>query len=278
MTKKRPLKPKEMVIPSLNDESEVPTKPVPTFVTEVVESDSENGELEQATESHNSDQTQDNLEEIVSDVVEPVDKPVNQPTESETEEKLPAKEYETKASEPANQKQVVEELFSKRDSGLTEISVGRKNRHSPFLWALIVIVAAATTGIGLLIFSGTDTKKITIIPQPSPTVIPVLTPTVMPTPTIVRADISVSVLNGGGVPGAASKMKSFLAEKGYSVIEVGNTEDYEYEETEIRVKKSLEAVLSVIETDLASEYTVGTKSSDIMDSAQYDLQVIVGKK
>jgi hypothetical protein len=92
------------------------------------------------------------------------------------------------------------------------------------------------------------------------------TPTLAPTPTVAtpnRADITIEVLNGGGVPGAAGKMKTFLEDKGYKVGSTANADAYTFDETEIDVKPGKEAYLKLLQADLASDYTVGTSTATL---------------
>lgn len=179
------------------------------------------------------------------------------------------------------QKQVVEELFSKREAGsLTEISVsGKRKRPRVFLWAAVVVVAALTTGVGLILFSGKQPANLAVFPAkatPTPTPAPTAAPT--PVPDLKREDITVQVLNGGGVAGAAGKMKTFLTDKGYQVTDLGNTDEYSYKDTEILVKPSKSQALSLLQSDLKSDYTLGTASATLPDDVSYDARVIVGSE
>ncbi len=86
------------------------------------------------------------------------------------------------------------------------------------------------------------------------------------------------ILNGGGVAGAASKLKKLLEEKGYIVAGTGNTEAYAYDTTEISVKSGNVALLTLLEEDLKDSYSISKTSTDLAADAAYDAQVIVGKE
>jgi len=90
--------------------------------------------------------------------------------------------------------------------------------------------------------------------------------------------VKVSVINGGGTPGAGSKMKTFLEEKGYTVVSVGNAEEYTYTDTEILVKSGKDEFATLLADDLKADYVLGTSSATVEESADYDAQVIVGKE
>lgn len=114
--------------------------------------------------------------------------------------------------------------------------------------------------------------------RPTPT--PTATPTPAPTPTPVAIDktsFEIKVLNGGGTPGAAGKMKTFLEEKGYTVASTGNTDEYTYTTTEIHGKTTMKDAIANLEADLKDTYTLGTVAADITASASADVEVIVGK-
>jgi hypothetical protein len=90
-------------------------------------------------------------------------------------------------------------------------------------------------------------------------------------------DLKVQVLNGGGKAGAASKMKTFLTEKGYVVTATGNTDQYSFDKTEIDVKAGKESALQLLKSDLEKEYTLGTMAASLSSDSPFDVRVTVGK-
>jgi hypothetical protein len=106
---------------------------------------------------------------------------------------------------------------------------------------------------------------------------------VSPTPAsasgeLKRSTITIQVLNGGGKAGAATKMKTFLEEKGYTVSDTGNAESYTYDKTQILVKSTKKAYIPLLERDLKDSYTLGTSAATLEASVSYDARVIVGKE
>jgi hypothetical protein len=256
--------------------------PVVTQVVEVVEekSDTESPTHENAGNVQvNRDDSKQFAEGTTLEEVDNLDE-IDQ-TKPESQESNPDMKASTEEAE-AKSKEVVQELFSKRDpESITEISIHRKKRgHAIYIWAIIVIVASLTTGFGLLLAN----KKVSIgsisvaIPTPTPTPPAGGAPTPTPAPIVSREEISIQVLNGGGVPGAASKMKNFLVEKGYKVADVGNSDDYTYKTTEILVKADKADILKLLSEDLKDSYTVGTTAATLSSDASYDARVIVGKE
>jgi hypothetical protein len=188
--------------------------------------------------------------------------------------------------QPAEEKrrEVVDEIFQKDTSGesrvMPEISMHTKRRTPQiFLWAIGIIVACVVIGIALLFATGKsgNLPSVVVIPTPTSTPMPEVTPTSTPSGAITREGLTIQVLNGGGVSGAASKMKKFLEDKGYTVSGTGNTESYTYDNTEIHVKPEKKAYITLLEEDLEGEYTLGTSAATLDKSVSYDAQVIVGK-
>lgn len=178
-------------------------------------------------------------------------------------------------------KVLVDELFQNHapeSPRLTpEISMHSNHKTHPLLlWAIGTVVVCLVVGGALLFMSG-KSGSLPVVATTTPTP----TPEATPTPTsgeVLRGSLSIQVLNGGGVAGAASKMKKILEDKGYSVVETGNAESYTYDNTEIIVKSSKKAYLSVLEEDLKDIYSLGSSAATLEDSASYDARVIVGKK
>lgn len=173
-------------------------------------------------------------------------------------------------------------------------------RLSTPLIVTVVLLLLVLLGGGYVYFQSQQaTKKITS-PQvtPSPTTLPTATPSptseatpsgsltpsasVKPTtkPTgvsgkIDRSTITVTVLNGSGTAGLASKIGNYLSGLGYSVGTTGNADAFDYDGITINVKKSKSDILPQLKTDLSSEGTISKTSTTYTGSE--DAQVIVGK-
>ncbi|MCX6791945.1 MAG: LytR C-terminal domain-containing protein [Candidatus Gottesmanbacteria bacterium] len=212
-------------------------------------------------------------EEKMPEAAEPVqDPPAEEPPVSEPQEEAHRVD--------STRKSMVEELYTpeKKSSVMPEISV-HKNKPiaSLFMWAIVTILVAILTG-GILFALAKKTSPIKLFARPTPT--PTASPTPTPTPapaTIDKTSFEIQVLNGGGTPGAAGKMKTFLEDKGYTVASTGNTAEYTYTTTEIHGKTTMKDAIANLQADLTSTYTLGTVAADLSASASADVQVIVGK-
>jgi len=268
--KKKPLESPEE-IEKITSEKETPNDS-PTFVTEVVE------EVESDEE----------IAEKQSEGKEPVFEETESDEEEKEEEQSEAgfvqkqeyrKEPEEERLRPEpSKRQMVEDIYSsKQTHNIVDIAINRKKTNQPaIIWAIIIIVVALLTGGGMILLTKTMGENKGGTTKPTPTVAQSITPTPVPVE-IKRGDLNVQVLNGGGKVGAGSKMKTFLTELGYTVSNVGNTEEYTFEKTEIEVKAGKEGALELLKNDLAKDYSLGTMSATLASDSPYDARVTVGK-
>jgi hypothetical protein len=112
------------------------------------------------------------------------------------------------------------------------------------------------------------------IASPTPTPLPSPTPT--PTIAINKETIRIKVLNGSGTPGKASAVKDILKEKGYQEILTGNADNFDYEQTEISVKKEKNNLVPMIKEDL-KKYTSSFKITPLSEKEVSDVIIIIGK-
>lgn len=88
---------------------------------------------------------------------------------------------------------------------------------------------------------------------------------------------TVSVLNGSGIEGAASNVKTLLLPMGFSAITTGNADSYSVQETRIRMKPSVPAsVYTDIVGKLAGFETI--RSDDLSPQSVIDIVITVGSK
>ena len=162
----------------------------------------------------------------------------------------------------------------------------------------VIILIGLIWGIQKLFFGGSKEEKTVAItptpteyqfptdtPAPSPT--GALEPTVTPTSKAVntvdsatgldRSTLSVEVQNGSGETGVASKGSDVLKGFGYKVIGTGNADNFDYQNTTIKVKSTKTNFLSLLKKDLGFSYTVGSTSADLASSSTADALVIIGK-
>jgi hypothetical protein len=120
----------------------------------------------------------------------------------------------------------------------------------------------------------TDTPRpdVTATPTPKPTVNPVDSQTGLD-----RSKLSVTVENGSGTVGAASKASDVLKNLGYDVVSSGNADNFNYSNASIQVKSTSSNYLTLLENDLGTNYTIGSTSADLDDGFSSDALVIIGQ-
>lgn len=203
-----------------------------------------------------------------------------QPQE-ETHEAIAVPEYTPSEATGEVRGGNVESLFVKPDNADVnpEITVVGKRGPSLAVWAGVMLGVALAIGVSLIVLVRGPSTLPFLAAKPTPTPVPTAVPTPTPDVSLKKSDIKVRVVNGGGTPGAGSKMKVFLEDKGYEVVSVGNAKEYTYTQTEVAVKKGKDDVSKLLTEDLKGDYSLSTVSGAAVDvTAVYDAEVIVGKE
>jgi hypothetical protein len=173
----------------------------------------------------------------------------------------------------------VDSLFAKSPSGIPpEITVVGKRDKSLGVWVGAMLGIALAVGVSLVLLVRGPATFTSMIVKPTPTLAPTPIPTEAPVAALDRKDVQIRVVNGGGVVGAGSKMKAFLEAKGYTVVSVGNAEEYTYTDTVINIKAGKEAYVKLISDDLKADYSLDSQSGSVDADAAYDAEVVVGKE
>lgn len=176
-------------------------------------------------------------------------------------------------------KNSVESIFVKSNTGVNpEITVVGKRGPSLGVWVGAMLGVALAIGVSLIFLVRGPSTLPFLAAKPTPTPASTAEPTLSPAAEITKSDIKVRVINGGGTPGAGSKMKTFLEGKGYTVASVANASTYTYTQTEISVKSGKTEYAKLLTDDLKADYSLGTASAVVAESASYDAEVIVGKE
>ncbi len=174
----------------------------------------------------------------------------------------------------------------------------KRGRRIFFIVLLALVLLGGGFAATRFLGSKNKTQQITPTPTPTESISPTDTPTpeVSPTPEATktptpkptgnpidsatglnRSKLSVEVQNGSGAVGAANKTSDFLKSLGYHVTAVGNADNFSYENISVLVKSASSDYLSLLKTDLAKQYTVGSASATLSASSSADALVIVGK-
>lgn len=189
-----------------------------------------------------------------------------------------------------------------KDEGIFGVdeSPSRKPRIIAFIIVFFLLLVALGFALNYFLNSKAHkTQQVAVIPTLTiqPTQIPTDTPEATPsagvsktksTPTPLvptgslsksnpESGITVEVLNGSGIAGAAGKMAASLKSYGYTVSSTGNADAFTYTNVTIEVKKSEPKTLSLLKVDISKDYTVSSASAALTESNATDAIVIAGK-
>src|SRR3990172_12343766 len=160
---------------------------------------------------------------------------------------------------------------------------GAGEKGSKLKIIVIILAVAVILGIiagGFYYYRSRVSKR---VEAPTPTPTPVSsTPTPTPSEIMEELDLSeysVSLLNGSGVPGEAGNAEELLSELEFADIKTGNAESYDYEQTEVSLKKNLpQGVYSKIEAALSETYNVSLSETTLDEDSTFDIIIIVGQR
>lgn len=149
------------------------------------------------------------------------------------------------------------------------------------MWKIIIglVVIALLGAGGSLYYQSREKKNADEKTAMEETATP--TPEEEPTPTAVevdRAEYTVDILNGSGVVGRAGEVQTMLEDEDFSVGEVGNADNYDYEATEIQAGEDVTpAFLEELRDVLKEKYDVSTTFDNVDGDKSDKIVVIVGK-
>lgn len=157
-----------------------------------------------------------------------------------------------------------------------------KTKSAKWLWILVILIIigglifAYVRGIGPFANINSLVKS---SPSPTPEVVEsVPTPEASPSPSVDKASAKVRVLNGSGVTGKAATVKAFLETFGWKVTSIGNADNSDFAQTEVRVKDSFKSFEDAIISDLSDKYSASANSDALEASDSADIEVTVGAK
>jgi hypothetical protein len=108
---------------------------------------------------------------------------------------------------------------------------------------------------------------------------PTSTPTPTPEEELDLSNYSVNILNGSGIAGEAGRASSLLEELGFSELDTGNADSYEYTTTVISLKKEVpDGVYEKIKESLSTDYIVEKSDEALEEDSTYDVVITVGSR
>ena len=210
---------------------------------------------------------------------------------------LEEKTSATAFSEPAISESKEEKVFveSQKSIGVAETQNVVPEPHLPkekgkfllfFFITLAVTVFIAFLAGGFFVYY-TGVRSLNVLPSPTSSPVPSITsspsatssPTASPATNKKLSEYKIQVLNGSGIIGAATEVKTILEKAGFKVTATGNASNFNYKETLVATKPSVsKGIISTIEDLLSKTYTLKLEEKSLKETATYDIVISVGLK
>jgi len=189
----------------------------------------------------------------------------------EVTEQVPTPAPEPEPSVPAEPEEPKEE------------SLPAKRGYSTKTVILVALITALLVGAlagGVYVYfngvSKLDSQE-EAVPSPTPAALPEATPTASPEAEIDLGSFKVSVLNGSGKIGEATKVKNLLTKAGFTISSTGNAKTFDFTDTVIEAKEDVsQSVIDTIKEALA-DYSLEVGET-LTASNSSDIVVTVGSK
>lgn len=133
---------------------------------------------------------------------------------------------------------------------------------------------------GLAIYKNMSLKRETkplkvITPFPTTTSAPI--PFASPSAEINGSLYTITILNGSGKIGEATRLESLLKQNGLNVVKTGNADSYNYEETEVRSKDKVpKELLSLVDKSLKTVYAPIIENK-LEENSDTDIVIVIGR-
>lgn len=170
-------------------------------------------------------------------------------------------------------------------SAQTPIYQESQDKNAKWLWLLIALIIIAALvfaffkGIGPFAkFRGGGEELEFASPSPFFEESTSPTPEATSQADVDRSQPKIRVLNGSGTAGIASAVKDFLEGKGWKVASIGNAQDYDFTDTEVRTKSTFSRFEKSLVDDLSAKYPAKAAGEPLESTDSADIEVIVGSK
>lgn len=141
---------------------------------------------------------------------------------------------------------------------------------------ILLIISAVISGF--FIYRWGVSNQLPKITQSEEGLQTVQSPSPQPNVEIERKDLKIEVLNGAGIAGIAVLAKTFLEEKGYENVEVGNADNYDFKTTLVEIKESKKNYTDMLIKDLSDKYKASVSSTFLGKESDFDAVVTIGTK
>ena len=152
-----------------------------------------------------------------------------------------------------------------------------------FIWIFVVLVLLGALAGGIYYYKTSLSEENNTSGEPGEEI---TQPTQIPKPIeeseteeVDLKDYQLNVINGSGVAGEAGNVSGLLQTAGFSKIDSGNAETYNFTTTVVELKEEVPSgVYEKIEEALSEDYVVGKSEDNLDESSTYDIVITVGSK
>ena len=161
-----------------------------------------------------------------------------------------------------------------------EMEKSRKPFLKIFLIVLFICIILGMIIGGIYYYKTKVSKNINPNGDESNNITPSLSQSITPTSTSIDfLKYSLSILNGSGIAGEASKASKLLENGGFSKAKSGNAKTYDYTTTVISLKENIpNEVYEKLKSTLESTYIIEKSESFLNNDSEFDIEITVGNK
>lgn len=168
---------------------------------------------------------------------------------------------------------------SRVDVGFPEVGRTKKKNFGVFILVALAVIIAAFF-VYSLVWGGGESSDKFVKDEASGVTTTEEQNKVEPTPTIEakkldKKDVKVSILNGSGIPGSASVLQKRVEALGFSNIETGNADSYDYKTTKVSFSPTVsDAIREELTKELKKTYeNIDTEEKTV---SGFDIQIVIG--
>lgn len=207
------------------------------------------------------------------------------PLRSSFSSKLKLKKSSDKPEESTDDTEEESKVETVKKSQPENVETEKKRSldNIPFWILFIAFIFGLTIGAGLIggiFYYKTNVEKIQFdqeTPEPQATTSPKpIEATPEPKKEVDISKLKYQVLNGSGEKGSAGKVESILTDAGIESIETGNADNYNYENTVIAYKDTLEKAEKEEIKSLLKDYQTEEAEDTLDKNFFFDVKIIVG--
>ena len=154
----------------------------------------------------------------------------------------------------------------------------RGKHHFPNIIIVIIFLIMLVSIGGFLMYNKNMFPKNK--PSPTPTSLKTISPTpkTAPTPEIDLSNYTITILNGTGREGEATRLETLLQDNGFNVVKTGNADTYDYEKTEVRFKENVPDEAKLPLDKLLKTLYDFSRGEKLEEKEESDILIIIGKK